>query len=599
MGDSGVTINIDCLPYLEQRFLKLFGQDYESRELAAWFTSLQKTAILQTASVQCVGMRRPVAFEDIYQPTRLRLGPETRNLASDESFTHQNKASRSILLAKSLEERSATVEEFLRRDDDAIIFAKPGWGKTTFLHHIYRSSIRNEDVLPVLITLRRPTAIEDLERYVIACSKVQKKQHRACTLLLVDGYDEISPTERRRVSEALLRYQAHRAGKFYLSCREYYDVAQLAAPQVRIAAFSRDDQVRFVTAFLSAFESRLNPSAVVDELESRGFIEFLSHPLLLTLACIVKTSSSSAQPRSALRLLERALDVLCYRWDEEKTIDRQRSTPLDGQDRRQILKRIAYRARSPFVQQHRAEVTARQELNLAGLDKVDARQALVETARFYGILVPTDDGYEFVHRTIHDFLAAQFWVESGDFAKVTRYEWNARTAYASCFMSDCTSILEKALESPDGLPTATEILSNVARFHKKQIAEAIIRYFSQPGRVRYHDDSDPTRVTGSLSTDFLRTANTRFLDFMIERCSGKRSEASDVIAAYCVIELYTRREKLEFQSYAAALAGYKSDRFTFNVLGDKQVQLGFLNPQRTNRLVSRAGNSARPVRDGE
>ena len=74
----------------------------------------------------------------------------------------------------------------------------------------------------------------------------------------------------------------------------------------------------------------------------------------------------------------------------------------------------------------------------------------METARFYGILVPCEGGWEFVHRTLHDFLAAQYWVETGEFARVTSYEWNARTAYAACRMHDSTRILEAALASKDG-----------------------------------------------------------------------------------------------------------------------------------------------------
>jgi hypothetical protein len=143
------------------------------------------------------------------------------------------------------------VDEFLWRDQDAVIRSGPGWGKTTLMHYIYRSTLRNDELLPFLITLRRPTAVSDLERYVSTCSKIKKTLHRACAVILVDGYDEISSGDQRRVSEALLTYQGQRAGKFYLTCRDYYEVSQLNAPEVRIDAFSRDDQVRFVDVFLN------------------------------------------------------------------------------------------------------------------------------------------------------------------------------------------------------------------------------------------------------------------------------------------------------------------------------------------------------------
>ena len=103
--------------------------------------------------------------------------------------------------------------------------------------------MKREDLLPVLISLRRPTAVDDLERYVDVCSRIQKKQHRACTLLLVDGYDEINAEQRKRVSEALLLFQSRGAGKFYLTCRDYYQVSGIKAPEVRLEAFTREDQV--------------------------------------------------------------------------------------------------------------------------------------------------------------------------------------------------------------------------------------------------------------------------------------------------------------------------------------------------------------------
>jgi hypothetical protein len=595
MGDSGASINItaDVLDYGVQKFLKLFGKDNESVQLANWFRHLQATALKQTATVQCLGMRNPLPFDTIHQPTLLIVGPDEDEALRTESYDWGDRVSRSILRGRAFNEKSITIDEFLRRDQDALIFSGPGWGKTTFLHHIFRSMVKDRDVLPVLITLRRPTAVDDLQTYVNACSRIQKKQHRACTLLLVDGYDEVGTEQRKRVSEALLQFQAHRAGKFYLTCREYYQVAQLTAPEVRLEAFTREDQVRFVRVFLSAFGViRQDAEVVVSQLEERGFAEFLSHPLLLTLACIVKTSSTTAQPRSGLRLLERALEVLCIQWDEQKQIDRQRSTPLDGTDRVRILRNIAYRAKSPYVLRQRAEEIARKQLTLLGMDKIEPRQALMEIARFYGILVPAEDGYEFVHRTIHDFLAAKQWVESGEFAKQRTHEWNARTGYAACLTDDATDVLKQALAASDGLPTATEIIGNSASFDMRAIADALIGYFSAHGRVllyerRTHDEASSKyspRITGRLESDFIRSANSRFLDFIVEYCCDKTSRVADLLVAYAAIELYDRRLKLMHQTYEKALVAYKTDIFTFVVPGAKQAQLQFLNPVLQNRM---------------
>ena len=80
MGDAGSSINItasaDALEYGVQKFLKLFGKDLETVELTSWFRSLQETALIQTATVKCLGMRNPLPFDTIYQPTRLLVGPD-------------------------------------------------------------------------------------------------------------------------------------------------------------------------------------------------------------------------------------------------------------------------------------------------------------------------------------------------------------------------------------------------------------------------------------------------------------------------------------------------------------------------------------------
>jgi hypothetical protein len=594
MGDAGVSINFgDCLPYLEQRFREMIGKDPASLETAAWLSSLQKTAMVQASHVYCVGMHSPLPFENIYQPTRLRIAGSEK-ASKNESYYREDDAIRSMLAGIKLQERSVSIDAFLADPQDAIIYAGPGWGKTTFLHHIFRRFASHKTVLPILITLRRPTAVDDLERFVDTASRIQGKQHKSRTLLLVDGYDELSVHDRRRVSEALLKYQALAVGNCFLSCREYYQVFQLAAREVRIDGFTLEDKYRFVRAFLSAYESKLDPKEVVDEFEARGFSEFLSHPLLLALACILKTSRASVQSESAVRLLERALDVLCYRWDEQKGLDRHAVTPLDGKDRIQVLKRIAYIAKSAHVPQHRAEELARKQLDLLTYDRVDARQVLMETARFYGILVPCEEGYEFVHRTLHDFLAAQYWVETGEFAKLREYEWNARTAYAACRMHDATEIIEAALASKDGLPAVAEILSNSPSFEIPRISEAIIKYFSQPGQLLHFENSSPTRttiptaptrITGSLKSDFVRLGSQRFLNRLIERCCAPRRNVTDIIAGYCILEIFARRQKLEFVTYEKALEAFGSDRFTFNLVGIGQVQLAFVNPNQPQRPV--------------
>jgi hypothetical protein len=99
-------------------------------------------------------MRSPLPFERIYQPNRLLVCPDENEVDAGSSLAHEDWVSRSIL--RGLNQKSITVEEFLKRDQDALIFGFPGWGKTTFLHHIFRSTVKTDEILPVLITWIRP-----------------------------------------------------------------------------------------------------------------------------------------------------------------------------------------------------------------------------------------------------------------------------------------------------------------------------------------------------------------------------------------------------------------------------------------------------------
>jgi len=574
---DGVTIDVgEAYPYIEQRVLQIFGKDAASAAERDWLKSLHETAATQASRVQCVGMANPVPFESIYQATHLfRKGMRQ----SPTTFAYESRTQRSLLAGQIETFRPISLLDLLALGEDAIIFAGPGWGKTTFMSSVFRTILRNKDTWPILISLRRPGAVSDLVRLVSIAEKVKSKSKRGRLALLIDGYDEITHSERKAASEAILKYQAAGLGYFFLTCREYYAVHQLSAPEIRLGGFNLKDRYSFVTAFLKAFDSPLNPDEVVNYFQEYGFSDLLSHPLMLTLACIVQTSTQNVNPRSALKLLSRALTVLSYRWDEQKGIKREEAVTIDGEDRLQILRKIAHGAKSAFVQDLRAITTTRQELIRLAYDNADPRRVLEETAQFYGIFVPNDNGWEFVHRTIQDFLSAQHSVKTGEFARKTKYEWNARTSYCACLMDDCTHVLVMALGSEGGLSTVAEILDNTSTYDPTRISKAIVEYFSKHRRtVVYTNDNHG--VSGELTSDFLRFANTRTLNQIIEDCSSIRTREKDVIVGYAILELSQRKLACDHVVFKTALKNYGTERFTFALAGLGQVSLESVCPLR-------------------
>jgi hypothetical protein len=164
-------------PFVEQRVLQIFGKDTATIEETQWLRMLHGTAAQIVSRVQCVGMATPIPFEDIYQPTHLyRRG--IRNKVA-ESFTYGDRTERSFANAEAQKFRKIPFDDLIDIDDDGFIYAGPGWGKSTFLSSVFRVQLRNDDVWPVMIFLRRPNAVADLEHIVSIATKIKKKAGRS------------------------------------------------------------------------------------------------------------------------------------------------------------------------------------------------------------------------------------------------------------------------------------------------------------------------------------------------------------------------------------------------------------------------------------
>jgi hypothetical protein len=144
-------------------------------------------------------------------------------------------------------------------------------------------------------------------------------------------------------------------------------------------------------------------------------------------------------------------------------------------------------------------------------------------------------------------------------------------------MDDSSDVLVAALEAEAGLSTAAEILDNTSRYDPRRISKAIISHFSKSRSVVYERDS--RGISGQLSSDFLRFANTRLLNQLIEDCSAARNPVNDLIVGYCVFELLQRMIKADHQAFRKAEDAYSTERFFFSLVGLGQVSLGSVRPE--------------------
>jgi hypothetical protein len=390
-----------------------------------------------------------------------------------------------------------------------------------------------------------------------ALASIKKLSKEVRILLLVDGYDEIDTTQRKRVSEQLIRFRAAGTGRLYLTCRDFYDVYDLNLPRVRIAAFDLTDQERYVASFAKAYGSKINPSRMLAELRERGLEDLLTHPLLLALCCIVRSGAAEVQVSNIPSLIERAVDTLAFRWDEGKGVPREKLLPVDGKSRLKCLMKIAFFSTVPDVKHRRVLDIAKDHLELQRFDDLDEMKFMLENAQFYGILIPEGDLWHFVHKTLHDYLAARYWVESGRFNPAKIQEWDTRAAYAACLVGDATAAMKHALSRREWLPHFVEMLSNDAEFEHGTIAHDLIKHFYDFPKIHFFEKRPgENKIQVQLTQDFIAPASSRFLHTLALVGASANGQAHDTVFSYAIAELALRRQKLSKTEYAEAARKY-------------------------------------------
>lgn len=558
----------------EQRILGWFAKDALSKKRQLLFRRLVREGTYAAGQIQCVGMPRPIDIDSIFQPTALYLQGDTT---------------------------ATGLLELLDNRFDAAIFARPGGGKTTLLHWAYLHILRNPNrhgttYLPLLFTLKDDQSLGMLFDIVDMCEAGNIPElKKVIPVLFLDGYDEVSTETRKLISKSIMRFASLKCGRYYLSCRTYYTILDLHIRHYHLGGFQPKDAAAFVNVFSGLYGKSLNGEALVRELTEHHFASFTEHPFMLALVCILRTSPTMHKmPANSMALIRQALNMLTFNLDTFKGVNRESFTEFDGDDRIRCLQRVAYCSDDVSVSDEAVCKAAQEELYLMHRAAVNPRQLLLETAQFYGLLVPTEDAHwEWVHSTIHSYLGAQFWHGTGTFNLKHIKVWNLRTAYTACLRPNATDIIEHALKQPDGLFVLSECLFNNARFDSSSVAPAVVLHyeqFDQSARlIRNEKEIFATTVQdifGLADSDFVRSV------FLTSLNSKFKRDRNEVVLAYSIAELMARGERFSRPVLNQVRLHFNDDDLRITVNRKMTGVVGF----RVRDVLARADSSAQHAR---
>ncbi len=367
-----------------------------------------------------------------------------------------------------------------------VLLGDPGSGKTTFVNFVAHAvAARRWDdlpdwpqqdraLIPILVTLRdfaywlaapqekRPTGTAALWAYIQHDLEMRNLSGVAPVLeaalqngqafVLLDGLDEVPPTAESRgvilqiVQEFAARY---RHSRYLITCRilSYDDPAwQLPArdfPALTLAPFN-DEQIE---AFIHAWHEEIaigwnQPRHELTKLESKLRSEvarrpdlkrLAPNPLLLTVMALVHTSDGELPEARAL-LYERAVEILLWRWDQQKGKAQGEESRIitllraAGRDRNDLLVRLSALAYAAHQQVHDGDdaesVTGIGENELLNELRVlhpkqsrDWAAEVVETMKLRtGLLLERTGGaFTLPHRTFQEYLAGMHLARLSNF----------------------------------------------------------------------------------------------------------------------------------------------------------------------------------------
>src|SRR5262249_19623116 len=160
--------------------------------------------------------------------------------------------------------KAISITDFLKDAVNSIVTAGAGFGKTTFMHSIFKRMATSTSFVPLLFTLRETDEVTALEEFAERASTLAKKLQGKRLLVLADGYDEITTDARQRVSTLLNKLSIEKTANYILTCRDHYDIYKLNdVRRVHVAEFARTDQLTFMQKYFQICERRdLDATAV-------------------------------------------------------------------------------------------------------------------------------------------------------------------------------------------------------------------------------------------------------------------------------------------------------------------------------------------------
>ena len=317
----------------------------------------------------------------------------------------------------------ATLDSILDLTTRAVVTAPAGAGKSMFLRHLFLDGVQSSNRVPIFVELRNLNStnnsivhgISDSLRtfgFDLGDKYIEKAIGLGHFIILLDGFDEVPPEFRRRISRQIVNFsQQARDCVIIVSSRPddtfsgWEDFRELA-----IAPLNISEACELVEKL--PFDSDLKRKFLAD---LRNFLfdrhkSFLSNPLLLSIMLLTYGESADI-PKKLSLFYNQAYEALFQRHDALKGgYQRERRTSLDIQDFARIFSAFCLQTydnrRFQFSRSDALEYIRKAKEHVS--IEVQEEDFLTDCLQSVCLLVEDGLNIVFSHRSFQEYFVARY-----------------------------------------------------------------------------------------------------------------------------------------------------------------------------------------------
>ena len=323
----------------------------------------------QLGTVQLWDLPKPISLADIYIDVEVWQDIPNRcwfDLVDWRRHFQVNRERGYGLSVDGISQERVLAMAVLARQTNLILWGKPGTGKTTLLQYVAIQCNQGKfaaDRVPIYIELRvlvqqantlslLDYICQDFSDRGVSGETVKTLLQEGKLLILLDGWDEISPSRRFSLFNKL-RWFCNRYAKnrYVITCRTGVELYRFGGfTEVELANWTLTQISHFARKYFVAlagvnWERGLAKTtefiAQLEYPENQIIQDMAKTPLLLSFICHV-FQSQARFPRQQARLYQEGLDILLQKWDHSKGVERDfAEQPLSLVNRLKLLDQVA------------------------------------------------------------------------------------------------------------------------------------------------------------------------------------------------------------------------------------------------------------------